>query len=149
MKKRIIVIGSGLAGMSSATYLAKEGYEVKVIEKNKTYGGRLQTYKENGFTFDLGPSWYWMPDLFESFFSDFGKKVSDYYSLTRLDPGYRIYFEDREFFDVPENYEKLKNNLDHSDIQLEGGFGRIHRRHRRRICQQNYQNPSICNRRYG
>tara|TARA_B100001996_G_scaffold63978_2_gene46025 strand:+ start:16083 stop:17552 length:1470 start_codon:yes stop_codon:yes gene_type:complete len=112
MKKRIIVIGSGLAGMSSATYLAKEGYEVKVIEKNKTYGGRLQTYKENGFTFDLGPSWYWMPDLFESFFSDFGKKVSDYYSLTRLDPGYRIYFEDREFFDVPENYEKLKNNLE-------------------------------------
>ena len=112
MKKRVIVIGSGLAGMASATYLAKAGYEVKVIEKNQTYGGRLQTYKEKGFTFDLGPSWYWMPDLFESFFSDFDKKVSDYYSLTRLDPGYRVYFEDSEFFDVPENYEKLKNNLE-------------------------------------
>ena len=112
MKKRIIVIGSGLAGMASAAYLAKEGYSVKVLEKNETYGGRLQTYKEKGFTFDLGPSWYWMPDLFESFFSDFGKKASDYYALTRLDPGYRVYFEDKEFFDVPENYEELKANLE-------------------------------------
>ena len=112
MKKRIIVIGSGLAGMASAAYLAKAGYRVKVIEKNMTYGGRLQTYEEKGFTFDLGPSWYWMPDLFESFFSDFDRKVSDYYSLTRLDPGYRVYFENREFFDVPENYEKLKINLE-------------------------------------
>ena len=112
MKKRIIVIGSGLAGMASAAYLAKEGHTVKVLEKNETYGGRLQTYKEKGFTFDLGPSWYWMPDLFESFFSDFGKKPSDYYTLTRLDPGYRVYFEDEEFFDVPENYEKLKANLE-------------------------------------
>ena len=112
MKKNIIVIGSGLAGMASAAYLAKEGHSVKVIEKNSTYGGRLQTYKEKGFTFDLGPSWYWMPDLFESFFSDFDKKASDYYTLTRLDPGYRVYFDDKEFFDVPENYQKLKNNLE-------------------------------------
>ena len=71
MKKNIIVIGSGLAGMASAAYLAKDGHRVRVVEKNSTYGGRLQTYKEKGFTFDLGPSWYWMPDLFESFFSDF------------------------------------------------------------------------------
>jgi len=112
MKKDIIVIGSGLAGMASAAYLAKEGHRVKVIEKNSTYGGRLQTYKEKGFTFDLGPSWYWMPDLFESFFSDFNRKASDYYTLTRLDPGYRVYFEDKEFFDVPESYEKLKKNLE-------------------------------------
>ena len=112
MKKNIIVIGSGLACMASAAYLAKEGHSVKVIEKNSTYGGRLQTYKEKGFTFDLGPSWYWMPDLFESFFSDFDKKASDYYTLTRLDPGYRVYFDDKEFFDVPENYQKLKNNLE-------------------------------------
>ena len=112
MKKDIIVIGSGLAGMASAAYLAKEGHKVKVIEKNSTYGGRLQTYNEKGFTFDLGPSWYWMPDLFESFFSDFDRKASDYYTLTRLDPGYRVYFEDKEFFDVPESYEKLKKNLE-------------------------------------
>ena len=112
MKKDIIVIGSGLAGMASAAYLAKEGHKVKIIEKNSTYGGRLQTYNEKGFTFDLGPSWYWMPDLFESFFSDFDRKASDYYTLTRLDPGYRVYFEDKEFFDVPESYEKLKKNLE-------------------------------------
>ncbi len=121
MKKRITVIGSGLAGMASAAYLAKEGHKVKVIEKNKTYGGRLQVYEEQGFTFDLGPSWYWMPDLFESFFSDFGKKVSDYYSLTRLDPGYRVYFENKEFFDVPASYEELKNNLE----QIEPGASKF------------------------
>ena len=85
MKKRITIIGSGLAGMACAAYLAKEGHEVQVIEKNRTYGGRLQTYEENGFVFDSGPSWYWMPDLFESFFADFQKKTSDYYSLKRLD----------------------------------------------------------------
>ena len=112
MKKSITIIGSGLAGMACAAYLAKYGHRVQVIEKNSTYGGRLQTYKENGFTFDSGPSWYWMPDLFESFFSDFQKKTSDYYSLTRLDPGYRVYFDNREYFDVPENYETLKSSLE-------------------------------------
>ena len=112
MKKRITIIGSGLAGMACAAYLAKEGHEVQVIEKNRTYGGRLQTYEENGFVFDSGPSWYWMPDLFESFFADFQKKTSDYYSLKRLDPGYRVYFENEEYFDVPENYEKLKSSFE-------------------------------------
>ena len=112
MKKRITIIGSGLAGMSCAAYLAKEGHEVQVIEKNRTYGGRLQTYEESGFVFDSGPSWYWMPDLFESFFADFQKKTSDYYSLKRLDPGYRVFFENEEYFDVPENYEKLKSSFE-------------------------------------
>ena len=98
--------------MSCAAYLAKDGHEVQVIEKNRTYGGRLQTYEESGFVFDSGPSWYWMPDLFESFFADFQKKTSDYYSLKRLDPGYRVFFENEEYFDVPENYEKLKNSFE-------------------------------------
>tara|TARA_A100001035_G_scaffold269837_1_gene256300 strand:- start:33396 stop:34865 length:1470 start_codon:yes stop_codon:yes gene_type:complete len=117
MNKTITIIGSGLAGMSSAAYLAKQGHRVRILEKNSTYGGRLQTFSEKGYTFDSGPSWYWMPDLFDSFFSDFDKKTSDYYSLKRLDPGYRIFFNKDEHFDVVEDYEKLKKELN----QIESG----------------------------
>jgi phytoene desaturase len=94
MKKRAIVIGSGFAGMSSAAYLAQAGYDVNVLEMHDVPGGRGRQWSKDGFTFDLGPSFYWMPDVFETFFSHFGKKSSDYYELRRLDPSYSIYFED-------------------------------------------------------
>ena len=119
MSKEVIVIGSGLAGMSCATYLAKENYKVKVVEKNASYGGRLQSFSKNGFTFDAGPSWYWMPDLFDSYFNDFGKKTTDFYKLTRLDPGYRIYFNENEFLDVSENLDILKEKFE----KIESGSG--------------------------
>ena len=112
LKKKVFIIGSGFSSLSAACYLAKYGFDVSVFEKNDSFGGRARQFKMNGYTFDMGPSWYWMPDLFESFFSDFNRKASDYYTLTRLDPGYRVYFEDKEFFDVPESYEKLKKNLE-------------------------------------
>ena len=112
MAKKVVVIGSGLAGMSCASYLAKNDYNVTVVEKNSTYGGRLQSFSENGYTFDSGPSWYWMPDLFDSYFSDFGKKTEDFYSLKRLDPGYRIYYGQNDFLDVDEDIEKLKIKLE-------------------------------------
>ena len=112
MARKVVVIGSGLAGMSCASYLAKNDYNVTVVEKNSTYGGRLQSFSENGYTFDSGPSWYWMPDLFDSYFSDFGKKTEDFYSLKRLDPGYRIYYGQNDFLDVDEDIEKLKIKLE-------------------------------------
>ena len=112
MARKVVVIGSGLAGMSCASYLAKNDYNVTVVEKNSTYGGRLQSFSENGYTFDSGPSWYWMPDLFDSYFSDFGKKTEDFYSLKRLDPGYRIYYGHNDFLDVDEDIEKLKIKLE-------------------------------------
>ncbi len=87
--------------------MAKEGWKVTVIEKNDTPGGRARQLKENGFTFDMGPSFYWMPDVFERYFNQFGKKVSDYYKLHRLDPSYRIYWENG-FTDMPADYEALK-----------------------------------------
>ena len=87
--------------------MAKAGWKVTVIEKNDTPGGRAWQLKENGFTFDMGPSLYWMPDVFERFFKQFGKKVSDYYSLHRLDPSYRIYWNDG-FTDIPADYHQLK-----------------------------------------
>lgn len=88
--KKVIVIGSGFAGLAAASFMAKEGWGVTVIEKQDSPGGRAGQLNENGFVFDRGPSFYWMPDVFERYFAQFGKKVVDYYSLHRLDPSYRI-----------------------------------------------------------
>ncbi|MCL7753367.1 phytoene desaturase family protein [Polaribacter sp. Z022] len=92
MSKKIYIIGSGFSALSASCYLAKAGYNVTVLEKNNTLGGRARQYKKDGFTFDIGPSWYWMPDVFERFFADFNKKPSDYYILDKLNPGYEVYF---------------------------------------------------------
>ena len=110
--KNIAVIGSGLAGISAASYLAKNGYKVTVYEKNETYGGRLQQFTSNGFTFDMGPSWYWMPDIFESYFNDFDHTTADYYELNRLNPGYRIYYGKDDYLDIVENIDELKSLFD-------------------------------------
>lgn len=91
---KISIIGSGFSSLSSACYLAKAGHEVNVYEKNATLGGRARQLKKDGFTFDIGPSWYWMPDIFEKFFNDFGKSTSDFYQLDKLSPAYKIFFED-------------------------------------------------------
>lgn len=95
------MIGAGFAGISAATCLAKEGFDVTVFEKNDAPGGRARKLEANGFTFDMGPSWYWMPDVFEKYFQLFGKKVSDYYELERLDPSYRIVYGKNDFIDLP------------------------------------------------
>ena len=86
--KKIVVIGSGFSGLSTATHLAAAGHSVLVLEKNEVLGGRARKFNANGFTFDMGPSWYWMPDVFENYFSNFGKKAADYYDLVRLDPAF-------------------------------------------------------------
>ena len=105
--KKIVIIGSGFAGLSAAAFMAKAGWEVTVLEKNSTTGGRASVLLADGFTFDMGPSWYWMPGVFERFFNCFGKKVSDYYELQRLDPSYRVYWPD-DSMDVPADYNELK-----------------------------------------
>lgn len=105
--KKIAVIGSGFAGLSAATCLAREGFDVTIFEKNATPGGRARKFSEAGFTFDMGPSWYWMPDVFERYFARFGKKPSNYYALKRLDPSYRIYFGPDDFMDIPATMDKL------------------------------------------
>lgn len=116
--KKVIVIGSGFAGLSAASFMAREGWDVTVIEKNDTPGGRARQLKEAGFTFDMGPSFYWMPDVFEHYFNAFGKKVADYYALTRLDPSYRVYWADG-VTDLPADLEQLKQVFE----ALEPGSG--------------------------
>ena len=118
MGKIAIVIGSGFAGLSAASFLAKAGWEVEVLEKHDQPGGRCRHFKTEGFSFDMGPSWYWMPDVFDRYFGCFGKKVSDYYELIRLEPSYRIYWEQNQM-DVPSDYAALKKMFD----QLEPGAG--------------------------
>lgn len=107
MVKKICVIGSGFAGLSAACHLAKRGYQVTLLEKNSTIGGRARIYKDQGFTFDMGPSWYWMPDVFEHFFAQFGKKPSDYYELIRLDPSYAVKFKE-EMIPIPADMAQLE-----------------------------------------
>jgi phytoene desaturase len=117
---QIAVIGSGFSGLAAASFLAKEGFNVSVFEKNSLPGGRARKFEASGFTFDMGPSWYWMPDVFEKYFAHFGRKPGDYYSLTRLDPSYRIYFGKNDFLDIPSGREALCKLFE----QLEPGSSR-------------------------
>jgi phytoene desaturase len=105
--KKAVVIGAGFSGLSAASYLAREGLDVTVLEKNATVGGRARKFESDGFLFDMGPSWYWMPEIFENYFREFSKEVSDYYQLLRLDPGYRMIFGKGKQIDVPARQEDL------------------------------------------
>ena len=107
MKKKITIIGSGFSSLSAACYLAKSGHQVNIYEKNNSPGGRARQLKKDGFVFDIGPSWYWMPDVFEKFFNDFGKSVDDYYKLERLDPGYQVYFGKNDSIYIGDHLEKI------------------------------------------
>ncbi len=117
--KRAVIIGGGFSGISTASFLAKAGWDVTIVEKHEIAGGRARMFKEESFVFDMGPSWYWMPDVFERYFASFGKKRADYYGLKRLDPSYRIYWK-KEAMDIPANYEELKNLFEN----IEEGSGK-------------------------
>jgi phytoene desaturase len=120
MSRKIAVIGGGFAGLSAACELAKAGCEVTLFEKNETTGGRARSFESAGFTFDMGPSWYWMPEVFQEFFQRFNHQTSDFYDLIRLDPSYKVIFEDGEEINVPANLDELKLLLE----QWESGAGR-------------------------
>lgn len=106
--KTAIVIGSGVAGLSAASYLSKKGVKVTLLEKNNQVGGRARCFNTNGFMFDMGPSWYWMPDVFEKFYQDFGYTTSDFYTLKRLDPSYQVYRKEGEAISIPANMDELE-----------------------------------------
>jgi phytoene desaturase len=106
--EKIIILGSGFSSLAASCYLAKAGFDVTILEKNSEAGGRARQLIKQGFTFDIGPTFYWMPDVFERFFSDFGKKSSDYYDLVKLDPGYQVYFGVRDSISVSADLEKIK-----------------------------------------
>jgi len=107
MKKNIKIIGSGFAALSASCYLAKAGHDVTIFEKNSTIGGRCRQLVKEGFTFDIGPSWYWMPDVFDRFFNDFGKNTSDYYKIKKLSPAYLVYFGVKDFVRIADNLDEI------------------------------------------
>lgn len=106
-QKNILIIGAGFSSLSAACYLAKWGYNVTVLEKNKSIGGRARQLKKDGFLFDMGPTWYWMPDVFELFFSDFGKRASDFYNLKKLNPAYKVYFGKQDSINISDSLEDI------------------------------------------
>ncbi|AGC77524.1 phytoene desaturase [Nonlabens dokdonensis] len=108
---KVAIIGSGFSSLSASCYLAQAGYEVTIYEKNDTVGGRARRLIKDGFIFDIGPSWYWMPDIFERFFADFNKKPSDYYQLDKLNPAYSVVFED-EKIDIADNLDDIKKTFE-------------------------------------
>ena len=134
MKKNIAIIGSGFSSLSAACYLAKAGHNVTIYEKNDTLGGRARQFKAEGFTFDMGPSWYWMPDVFDKFFNDFGKKVSDYFTLTKLNPAYRVYFGKDNFIDIEDSPEKICKKFE----SIEKGSGEKLKKYLK-IAKENYE----------
>lgn len=139
MKKKVTIIGGGISGLSSACYLAKEGHSVRIIEKNNHVGGRMNLLEDQGFKFDMGPSWYWMPEVFEDFFKDFGKQTSDYYELVQLKPSYQILWDDNkwdiyadrkilgDFFESiePGARKALNEFLDDAKIKYEIGMNKM------------------------
>jgi len=105
--KSVAIIGSGFSSIAAACFLAKEGWAVTVIEKNSMAGGRAQVYQEDGFTFDMGPSWYWMPDVFEKFYNNFGYTTTDFYKLKRLNPSYTVVWSNKEEWKIPATSKAL------------------------------------------
>jgi len=108
---KISIIGSGFSGLSAACYLAKEGHDVHIFEKHDSVGGRARQFQVDGFTFDMGPSWYWMPDIFERFYNDFGKTASDFYDLVRLSPSYQIFYKNDKL-EIPSSLDELYKLFD-------------------------------------
>ena len=152
----VVVIGGGFGGLSTACYLADAGADVTLLEKNDEVGGRASVLEADGFRFDMGPSWYLMPDVFETFFAHFGREVSDYYSLTQLDPHYRVFFKDGDRVDVSpdratnrrtfESYEAgagaaLDDYLDESEYTYEVGMEHFVYEHRDRL--RDFVDPEV------
>lgn len=111
-QKEATIIGAGFAGLAAATCLADKGLSVTLFEKNEQTGGRARMFCEQGFTFDMGPSWYWMPDVIEKYFNRFQKSTSEYYTLKRLDPSYQVIVENNEAIQLPASFHLLKQTFE-------------------------------------
>lgn len=118
-KQKVIVIGAGIGGLSIAPLLAREGYEVTVVEKNSIYGGRGRVLKANNFVFDMGPSWYLLPEVFADYFKMFGESIDDYLELTKLEPSYRIFLPDEKQVDITTDMERNMKLFD--SLEENGG----------------------------
>jgi len=115
MSQSIAIIGSGFSSLSAACYLAKAGKKVTIFEKNESIGGRASQFKANGYTFDMGPSWYWMPDVFDRFFADFGYTTSDFYTIEKLNPAYSVFFSDGSPINIADNLTDIYTTFENEE----------------------------------
>ena len=124
--KKVNIIGAGLAGLSASCFLAQAGFEVNVFEKNSKPGGRANFFEVDGFKFDMGPSWYWLPDVFENFFKSFNRNINEFYDLKKLETSYRVFWGKEDYTDIPaglDNFLKLAEKLEQgSSLKLSKFF---------------------------
>ncbi len=132
MSKKAVVVGAGVGGLASAALLAKDGWQVTVLEKNDAPGGRARLWLEKGFQFDMGPSWYLMPEVFEHYFTLFGKKREQYYDLKELNPYYRVYFSPEEKVDITSDREQVLRVFEGFE---KGGAARLEKYLERARCK--------------
>lgn len=116
---KVVIIGAGFAGLAASSYLARDGFDVTIVEKLDVSGGRARQLKRDGFTFDIGPTFYWMPDIFERFFNDFGKSVKNYYEIIKLNPAYQVYFAPEQSLTIADNLNDIKKTFE----SVEAGSG--------------------------
>ncbi|MEI7943042.1 MAG: phytoene desaturase family protein, partial [Candidatus Riflemargulisbacteria bacterium] len=111
MTKKVIIVGGGIGGLATSCLLAKKGYEVVLYEKEERLGGRCNLLQEKGYSFDMGPSWYLMPEVFEHYFKLLGEKIEDYLDLVKLEPSYRVFYDTSKVNhkDIFTNRDKLKD----------------------------------------
>lgn len=111
-RKHVVVIGAGLGGMSAAIMLARAGMRVTIAEKNTHLGGKLNVLETQGFKFDLGPSIFTLPHIFEPLFEHDGKSLADYIDMRRVDPQWRNFFEDGTVVNLWERTEDMRAELE-------------------------------------
>lgn len=133
-KMKVLIIGSGFSSLSASCYLANNGFDVTILEKNGEVGGRARQFKKDGFVFDIGPTFYWMPDVFERFFNDFGKSVENYYQLEKLNPAYQVYFGENDTISISNNLEDIIRTFE----KIETGSGEKLRKFIK-IAEKNYK----------
>lgn len=117
--KKVGIIGAGLSSLYAACYLSKQGYSVDVFEKNSMAGGRSQFFSDKGFLFDMGPSWYWMPDVIDGLFRDLGESRADYFKLTRLSPSYQVFWKEHAPTKIPSDQPSIEELFE--TLEPEGG----------------------------
>ena len=109
--KKVVIIGAGLGGLSAGALLAKRGYQVSILEKNEKVGGRANIFTAEGFTFDMGPSWYLMPDIFEHFYKLMDEDINEHLNLVKLSPSYRVFFPGDKDYPVLDIHSDLEKDL--------------------------------------
>jgi phytoene desaturase len=121
-KPTALVIGAGIGGIATAARLAKNGYDVTVLEKESTPGGRCNQLIRDGHRFDIGPTLFLMPEIWEETFTSLGERMSDHLELKRIDPTYKVHFDDGLQLELTSNIGEMQTQLEKVEKTAFAGF---------------------------